>query len=123
MRESVNALLFQSRTGCQWDRLPHGLAPAGRRRCPGRPRPGRACGRAPVRSSVPPTGAGSRPPPMGSPAVERPSAPRRGRVRGVEEGKQAGFGQGTGQAGVRGEDAGGPQTGEGGARVVRDQIA
>ncbi|MFJ4320444.1 transposase [Streptomyces lavendulae] len=61
MREIVNALLFQSRTGCQWDRLPHGLAPAGRRRCPGRPRPGRACGRAPVRRSVPPTRAGSRP--------------------------------------------------------------
>ncbi|MEY9962412.1 transposase [Streptacidiphilus sp. MAP12-16] len=25
MREIVNALLYQSRTGCQWDYLPHDL--------------------------------------------------------------------------------------------------
>lgn len=29
MREIVNALLYQSRTGCQWDYLPHDLPPAG----------------------------------------------------------------------------------------------
>jgi transposase len=29
MRELVNALLYQSRTGCQWDSLPHDLPPAG----------------------------------------------------------------------------------------------
>ncbi|MGW1848893.1 transposase [Streptomyces sp. NPDC001966] len=29
MREIVNALLYQSRTGCQWGRLPHGLPPTG----------------------------------------------------------------------------------------------
>ncbi|MDF2434659.1 MAG: hypothetical protein JWP44_4290, partial [Mucilaginibacter sp.] len=29
MREIVNALLYQSRTGCQWDYLPHGLPPIG----------------------------------------------------------------------------------------------
>lgn len=29
MREIVNALLHQSRTGCQWDYLPHDLPPAG----------------------------------------------------------------------------------------------
>jgi len=28
MREIVNALLYQSRTGCQWDYLPHDLPPA-----------------------------------------------------------------------------------------------
>ncbi|GAA3477722.1 hypothetical protein GCM10018966_022520 [Streptomyces yanii] len=28
-REIVNALLYQSRTGCQWDYLPHDLPPAG----------------------------------------------------------------------------------------------
>ncbi|MEV4474699.1 transposase [Nonomuraea salmonea] len=27
MREIVNAILFQSRTGCQWSLLPHGLPP------------------------------------------------------------------------------------------------
>jgi transposase len=27
MREIVNAILYQSRTGCQWDCLPHGLPP------------------------------------------------------------------------------------------------
>jgi transposase len=30
MREIVNALLYQSRTGCQWDYLPHDLPPPGR---------------------------------------------------------------------------------------------
>lgn len=29
MREIVNALLYQSRTGCQWDYLPHDLPPPG----------------------------------------------------------------------------------------------
>lgn len=29
MREIVNALLYQSRTGCPWDHLPHGLPPPG----------------------------------------------------------------------------------------------
>ncbi|MGW1048770.1 transposase [Streptomyces sp. NPDC002521] len=29
MREIVNALLYQSHTGCQWDYLPHDLPPAG----------------------------------------------------------------------------------------------
>jgi transposase len=29
MREIVNALLYQSRTGCQWDYLPHDLPPRG----------------------------------------------------------------------------------------------
>jgi transposase len=29
MREIVNALLYQSRTGCQWDYLPHDLPPSG----------------------------------------------------------------------------------------------
>ncbi|SCE55185.1 Putative transposase of IS4/5 family, partial [Streptomyces sp. di188] len=29
MREIVNALIYQSRTGCQWDYLPHDLPPAG----------------------------------------------------------------------------------------------
>ncbi|WP_413804488.1 transposase [Streptomyces sp. OE57] len=29
MREIVNALLYQSRTGCHWDYLPHDLPPAG----------------------------------------------------------------------------------------------
>ncbi|MEU4279735.1 IS5 family transposase [Streptomyces tanashiensis] len=29
MREIVNALLYQSRTGCQWDYLPHDLPPVG----------------------------------------------------------------------------------------------
>ncbi|MGW0778966.1 IS5 family transposase [Streptomyces sp. NPDC002835] len=29
IREIVNALLYQSRTGCQWDYLPHDLPPAG----------------------------------------------------------------------------------------------
>ncbi|GHD76386.1 DDE transposase [Streptomyces mirabilis] len=29
MREIVNALLYQSRTGCQWDYFPHDLPPAG----------------------------------------------------------------------------------------------
>ncbi|GGR10410.1 IS5 family transposase [Kitasatospora griseola] len=29
MREIVNALLYQSRTGCQWDYLPHDLPPTG----------------------------------------------------------------------------------------------
>ncbi|MFJ1548112.1 IS5 family transposase [Streptomyces sp. NPDC088246] len=29
MREIINALLYQSRTGCQWDYLPHDLPPAG----------------------------------------------------------------------------------------------
>ncbi len=29
MREIVNALLYQSRTGCQWEYLPHDLPPAG----------------------------------------------------------------------------------------------
>ncbi|WP_326793273.1 IS5 family transposase [Streptomyces sp. NBC_00841] len=29
MREIVNALLYQSRAGCQWDYLPHDLPPAG----------------------------------------------------------------------------------------------
>jgi transposase len=27
MREIINAILYQSRTGCQWDYLPHGLPP------------------------------------------------------------------------------------------------
>ncbi|WP_218007218.1 transposase, partial [Microtetraspora fusca] len=27
MREIVNAILYQSRTGCQWAFLPHGLPP------------------------------------------------------------------------------------------------
>ena len=27
MREIVNAILYQSRTGCQWDYLPHDLPP------------------------------------------------------------------------------------------------
>jgi putative transposase len=27
MREVVNTLLYQSRTGCQWDMLPHDLPP------------------------------------------------------------------------------------------------
>jgi transposase len=29
MREIANALLYQSRTGCQWDYLPHDLPPSG----------------------------------------------------------------------------------------------
>jgi transposase len=29
MREIVNALLYQGRTGCQWDLLPHDLPPRG----------------------------------------------------------------------------------------------
>jgi transposase len=29
MPEIVNALLYQCRTGCQWDHLPHDLPPAG----------------------------------------------------------------------------------------------
>ncbi|MFD7446646.1 IS5 family transposase, partial [Streptomyces sp. NPDC059909] len=29
MREIVNALLYQSRTGCQWDLLPHDFPPSG----------------------------------------------------------------------------------------------
>jgi transposase len=29
VREIVNALLYQSRTGCQWDYLPHDLPPPG----------------------------------------------------------------------------------------------
>ncbi|MFE2537987.1 transposase [Streptomyces sp. NPDC059371] len=29
MREIVNALLYQSRTGCQWNLLPHDLPPRG----------------------------------------------------------------------------------------------
>jgi transposase len=29
MREIVNAILYQNRTGCQWDLLPHDLPPAG----------------------------------------------------------------------------------------------
>jgi transposase len=29
MREIVNALLYQSHTGCQWDYLPHDLPPVG----------------------------------------------------------------------------------------------
>ncbi|WP_408056833.1 transposase [Streptomyces huasconensis] len=28
MREVVNAILHQSRSGCQWDLLPHDLPPA-----------------------------------------------------------------------------------------------
>jgi len=27
MREIVNAILYQSKTGCQWDYLPHDLPP------------------------------------------------------------------------------------------------
>lgn len=27
MREIVNAILYQGRTGCQWDHLPHDLPP------------------------------------------------------------------------------------------------
>ncbi|MFF4401972.1 transposase [Streptomyces sp. NPDC001480] len=33
MRESVNALLYQSRTGYQWDYLPHDLPPVGAVKC------------------------------------------------------------------------------------------
>lgn len=29
MREIVNAILYQNRTGCQWDYLPHDLPPRG----------------------------------------------------------------------------------------------
>lgn len=29
MREIMNAVLYQNRTGCQWDLLPHDLPPAG----------------------------------------------------------------------------------------------
>ena len=29
MREIVNAILYQGRTGCQWDFLPHDLPPRG----------------------------------------------------------------------------------------------
>src|SRR5271156_4691492 len=29
LREIVNALFYQARTGCQWDFLPHDLAPKG----------------------------------------------------------------------------------------------
>ncbi|GHI41114.1 hypothetical protein Sviol_55220 [Streptomyces violascens] len=29
MREIVNAVLYQNRSGCQWDLLPHDLPPAG----------------------------------------------------------------------------------------------
>jgi transposase len=28
MREIVNAILYQNRSGCQWDLLPHDLPPA-----------------------------------------------------------------------------------------------
>lgn len=57
MREIVNALLYQSRTGCQWDYLPRDPPPAGvvkyyfytwRNDGTGRPRP------------VAPTAAGTR---------------------------------------------------------------
>jgi transposase len=27
MREVINAILYQSRTGCQWEDLPHDLPP------------------------------------------------------------------------------------------------
>ncbi|CAL9656485.1 hypothetical protein SUDANB21_06804 (plasmid) [Streptomyces sp. enrichment culture] len=33
MREIVNALLYQGRTGCQWDLLPHDLSPRGALMC------------------------------------------------------------------------------------------
>ncbi|GAA1948243.1 hypothetical protein GCM10009837_87340 [Streptomyces durmitorensis] len=29
MRKTVNAILYQNRSGCQWDLLPHDLPPAG----------------------------------------------------------------------------------------------
>lgn len=33
MREIVNALLYQGRTGCQWDLLPHEFPPPGAVKC------------------------------------------------------------------------------------------
>ncbi|MGW3031777.1 transposase [Streptomyces sp. NPDC001178] len=55
MREIVNALLYQGRTGCQWDLLPHDLPPGGavmyqlrqvarRRHRPDHPRPAALAG-------------------------------------------------------------------------------
>ncbi|MEU5043981.1 transposase [Streptomyces griseorubiginosus] len=55
MREIVNSLLYQSRTGRQWDLLPHGLPPGGavmnrlrqvarRRHRPEHPRPAAPAG-------------------------------------------------------------------------------
>ena len=31
LREVVNTILYQARTGCQWDYLPHDLPPGNRR--------------------------------------------------------------------------------------------